>query len=392
MSSSIPRPRKALTLIAFVAFISLGLPDGVLGVAWPSMRDTFGLPISYLGLLVASGTCGYLVSSFSSGAVVARLGVGKVLLLSSLLMVGASAGFALAPVWPVMLIMGVCAGLGSGSIDAGLNAFAAQHFSHRVMNWLHAFYGVGATIGPLLMTGVLSAGLIWRWGYAVNAVLLAIMSLCFLLTLKLWQTPVAAESHEPVGTIKTLRRPVVLLSIVLLFLYTGLEVAVGQWTYTLFTKSRGVDPAVAGVWVGIYWASLTAGRIFFGIFAAQLPPLAVVRSVMLIAPLGAVVIWLNLHSTLSFIAFALMGFCFAPMFPLLMSLTPERVGARAAHQVIGFEVSAAGIGGAGIAGLTGMLARRTGLEVIAPTFLIVAVLLFVVHEAIVWTASRELRK
>jgi fucose permease len=320
-----PRPQTALILIAFVAFVSLGLPDGVLGVAWPSVRRTFDVPVSQFGLLLIASTCGFLVSSFSSGAVVRRLGVGRLLLASSGLMTCASAGYALAPSWPFMVALGVFAGLGSGAIDAGINAYAAHHFSPRLVNWLHAFYGVGATLGPLLMTGVLAAGLAWRWGYAVNAAALGLMSLCFLFTLRLWDQPTgetaaaaaAAERpapDEPAGTFATLRRPVVALSVVLFFLYTGVEVAAGQWAYSLFTEARGVTPAAAGVWAGVYWASLTAGRIAFGAAAGRVPPLAILRVTMVVAPLGALLIWADAAPLANFLGLALMGFCFAPMF------------------------------------------------------------------------------
>src|SRR5688572_6582458 len=199
-SCLMPRPRTALILIAFVAFISLGLPDGVNGVAWPSVRATFGLPVGHLAILITAGTCGYLVASFSSGAVVRRLGVGRLLLASSLLVVGASAGYALAPAWPVMVGLGVFSGLGAGAIDAGINAYAARHFSPRLVDWLHAFYGVGATLGPVLMTAVLAAGLSWRWGYGVNAMLLAVMAVCFVFTLRLWAAaPVEPVAAAPMG-------------------------------------------------------------------------------------------------------------------------------------------------------------------------------------------------
>jgi fucose permease len=384
-------PRLSLVLIAFIAFVSLGLPDGVNGVAWPSVRKTFGLPVGHLALLIAAGTCGYLAASFSSGTVVRRLGVGKLLLVSSLLVVGASAGYALAPVWPVMVALGVCSGLGAGAIDAGLNAYAARHFSARLVNWLHAFYGVGATLGPLLMTAVLTSGHTWRLGYGINAALLAVMSVCFLLTLKLWETPgdssqVAAYLPYP-GALQTLRRPVVLLSVVLFFLYTGLEVTAGAWTYSLLVESRHVSPAVAGTWVSIYWASLTAGRIVFGMVAARLAPLAMIRSVMLVAPLGAVLIWINISNAASFLGLALLGFCFAPMFPTLISLTPQRVGKHAADQAVGFQISAASLGAAGIPGLTGLLTKWGGLEVVGPVLLVTSVSLLVLHELIVATVS-----
>lgn len=389
------RPRLTLILVAFVAFVSLGLPDGVLGVAWPSVRRTFGLPVSQLGALLLAGMCGYLVSSFSSGVVVRRLGVGRLLLASSALMVGASLGYATALAWPVMVAMGVLAGLGAGAIDAGLNAYAAQHFTPRLVNWLHAFYGVGATLGPLLMTGVLAAGRSWRAGYATNAALLGVMTLCFLFTLKLWeigetathQDPAAHDASTPLASpsvLQTLRRPVVAMSVILFFLYTGLEVAAGQWTYSLFTEARRVAPNVAGIWVGVYWASLTAGRVIFGAVAGRVPPLVMLRVTMLAAPLGAVLIWASDSGQLAgFLGLALMGFCFAPIFPLLISLTPARVGKLSSSQAIGFQVSAASLGAAGVPGVAGLLAKRFGLEVIGPVLLCVAVALLVLHEAIV---------
>ena len=175
-----------LLAIALLAFVSLGLPDGVLGVAWPSIRRSFGLPPGQLGSLLASAMVGYLVSSFSSGALVARLGVGRVLLWSSVLMAVNAFTCALAPAWSVMVAAGLLAGLGAGAIDAGINAFAAARFSPRLVSWLHACYGVGAMLGPLLMTAVLTSGLGWRWGYAVIGVLLAAMAGSFLVTISLW--------------------------------------------------------------------------------------------------------------------------------------------------------------------------------------------------------------
>ena len=179
-----------------------------------------------------------------------------------------------------------------------------------------------------------------------------------------------------------------LLSVVLFFLYTGLEVTAGQWTYSLFTESRGVAPAVAGTWVGVYWASLTAGRIVFGSVAGRVPPLVMLRVVMLVAPLGAVLVWSNVSPVAAFIGLALMGFCFAPVFPLLISLTPGRVGQQVSDQAIGFQVSAACLGAAGVPGLTGLLTRFGGLEVVGPMLLIVSVALLVLHEVIVRVGDR----
>lgn len=388
------RARISLVLIAFIAFISLGLPDGVNGVAWPSVRRTFGLPVGDLALLIIAGTCGYLVASFFSGVVVRRLGVGHVLLISSVLVVGASAGYAMTPAWAMMVGLGVFSGLGAGAIDAGLNAYAARHFSARLVNWLHAFYGVGAALGPALMTGAIASGHSWRFGYALNACLIGVMSICFLFSLKQWQSPTddafAAELHAPrPATLTTLRRPEVMLSVALFFCYTGLEVTAGAWSYSLFTESRQIAPTLAGTWVSIYWMSLTLGRILFGAAAARVRPLVIVRGAMIVAPAGALLVWSNASQSASFFGIALLGFSFAPMFPTLISLTPARVGKHASDQVVGFQISTASLGAAGIPGLTGLLTKWLGLEVIGMVMLVATLVLLILHESLITCVARR---
>src|SRR5436190_18788275 len=153
--------------LAFLGFISIGLPDGLLGVAWPAMRAYFGLPIDALGGLLVMYTAGYLTASFSSGRLLAHLNVGALLALSCLATGLSLTGYALSARWWPVLLLGALAGLGAGAIDAGLNTFAATHFSARIVTWLHAFYGIGAFSGPLLMTSVLHAGRAWQMSYAI---------------------------------------------------------------------------------------------------------------------------------------------------------------------------------------------------------------------------------
>ncbi|MDP9315499.1 MAG: MFS transporter, partial [Chloroflexota bacterium] len=165
------RQRAALLVgLAYAAFISLGLPDGLTGVAWPSIRTTFRLPLDALGALITTGTIGYLMSSFSSGRLSARIGVGWLLVLSCLATAVSLLGYGATPVWAVMVSLGLLAGLGAGAIDAGLNTYAAESFSPRTVNWLHASFGLGAATGPIIMSGIISAGYSWRLGYLVVGV------------------------------------------------------------------------------------------------------------------------------------------------------------------------------------------------------------------------------
>src|SRR5439155_1321913 len=176
-------------------------------------------------------------------------------------------GYAVASAWPVMVACALLAGLGAGAIDARINAFAAARFSAGVVTWLHACYGVGAMLGPLLMTATLAAGLGWRWGYGLLGLLLAGMALAFALTLALWRLSpdTGGSRRDTEGLVATLTYAPVWPGMALFFLYTGLEVTAGQWSYTLLTEARGVAPTTAGVAVAAYWGSLTVGRVVAGV-------------------------------------------------------------------------------------------------------------------------------
>jgi fucose permease len=200
------RRRSSLLLVglAYLGFVSIGLPDGLLGVAWPSIRAYFDLPLDALGALLIMFTMGYLLSSFNSGRLLTHINVGSLLALSCLATAVSLLGYALAPQWWMMVVLGMLAGLGAGAIDAGLNTYAATHFSARSVNWLHACYGVGATIGPLLMTSVLMADRPWQWGYGMVGVWQLLLAGGFGLTYQWWpitsasaKTPAAAPVTPP---------------------------------------------------------------------------------------------------------------------------------------------------------------------------------------------------
>ena len=395
-----PSGRRLVLALAFLAFVSLGLPDGVPGVAWPSIRHTFGLPIDRLGELLACGVGGYLVSSMGAGAAVRRWGVGILLTASTFLVAGALIGYALAPTWGLMLVLAVFLGLGSGAIDAAINTFAAAAFSPRIVTWLHACFGVGAMLGPLVMTAAITnSHANWRWGYAALAIALAGMATAFSLTSRLWRAPAGVQLDpaaasagelppEAGATIAaTLSRPVVWLQLLLFFVYTGTEMSAGQWLYSLLIwPTRGFDEVRAGWVVSGFWASLTVGRIAFGQLAAKVPALLILRAVFGVAPLGAALLCWRTSPLAAVAGACLLGLALAPVFPLLISLTPARVGHRHAANAVGFQVSAATLGIAAWPALMGLLAHRFSLELLGPYLLIGTLALIAIHEAVVKTA------
>ena len=398
-----------LLFIAYASFITIGLPDGMLGVAWPSLRTDFGRPLGALGVLVTGFTLGYLATSFTIGALVVRLSYGAVFVASGLAMAIGGVVMALSPVWiPVLLGAGIL-GAGVGLLDAGLNAFGADHFNSRQLNWLHAGFGVGATIGPMMMSGFLSTSLSWRGGYGAIGVVALLAAAVFVATRHRWDddrhgapavpkgggattaaTAAVAEaaSPPPRASLRDLRDPVVTGSALLFVLYAGVEVTAGQWAYSLFTIERGVDAARAARWVSIYWGALTAGRIVFGIIADGVGPLRLLRITMGTAGIGVALFWIGTPNFLGAIGLLVLGFSLAPMFPLLIGETPKRVGAHRSSFVVGLQMGGSSIGVMLLAGGMGLLVEAFDLNVVVPGLCAILILFVSTHELVVRAARR----
>jgi fucose permease len=377
-------PKLGLILLAFIAFIALGLPDGLLGVGWPSIRTGFAIPLDAIGMLLTATVAGYMTSSFLSGFLLSRVGVGRILAASCFLTGLALIGYTLVPQWWMMVLLGVLAGLGAGAIDAGLNTYVAANFGAGIMQWLHAFWGVGITMGPIIMTLGLTAMNTWRFGYRVVGGFQIALAACFVLTLAMWkqnQAPSGGEAAKrltdyktPMG--ETLRQLQVWLSMLLFFLYVGAESSLGTWTYTLLNESRGVDVKLAGFLAGSYWLTFTIGRITAGMFASRVGVNKLVLGGLVGALLGAGLLVWNPSEIANVLAVAVIGLSIAPIFPAMMSGTRTRVGDHYAANTIGMQMAATGLGAAVIPSLMGVLARQITLEVIPVCLLAVYAGLF----------------
>ncbi|MCB0047643.1 MAG: MFS transporter [Caldilineaceae bacterium] len=377
-------PRLGVILLAFIAFIALGLPDGLLGVGWPSIRADFGVPLDAIGLFLVASVAGYMTSSFISGFLLSRVGVGPVLAASCLLTGSALLGYTVVPQWWMMVFLGVFAGLGAGAIDAGMNTYVAANFGEELMQWLHASWGVGITMGPLIMMFGLTTMDSWRFGYRAVAVFQIALAVTFALTLHMWNrgdAPAAADKEKKLTDYKTplgetLRQPTVWLSIILFFLYVGAEASLGTWTYTLLTESRGVDIRLAGFFAGSYWFTFTIGRVVAGLFANRVGVNRLVFGGLTGALLGAALLIWNPGVMANVVAVGIIGLSIAPIFPAMMSGTRTRVGSDYAANTIGMQIAATGFGTAVIPGLMGVLARQVSLEVIPVCLLLVYAGLF----------------
>jgi fucose permease len=361
------------------AFIMLGLPDGTLGVAWPSIRTTFGLPLGALGLLLAPATATYLLSGAVSGHLIARLGLRRVLLGSMAMFLIALALTGISPFWWFLPLGTTVLGMGAGTLDAALNAFAATHRAQRFLGLLHAAYSAGAALGPILVVSAVSTGLSWRGAYGA----LSLLALAMLLAIWFaggWRLP--APSEQPAGDTAVSQDdppepgversspaaapagssqwPLLLVSLAAFFVYTGTEASGGQWAYSFLTLGRHTDIRLAGVAVSAFWWSQTLVRAASGFIAVRIGTDRLVYASLGAALLGAAMLWWAPGAVFEFIALALFGGGLGPLFPTLISLAPSQFGARAV-QVVGYEIAAAAIGGASLAAATGLVLQQWGL-------------------------------
>ena len=361
--------RKLRIALAWLTFVGIGIPGGAFGVAWPAMRDTWQLPTAWLGILLLALTGGYLSGAFVSGRLIVRRGMGNTLVLASGIIFLGLAGFALAPAWLILIATGFVLGVGQGIIDAAINLYFANHFDARMMNWLHASFSVGTTLGPFLMQLAGTAGEAWRMVWFAIALGQLLLTIAFALTRSSWHTfrvPVSAPAVSTPSTLATLKRPSVLAGMLLFFVLVGIESSAGSWSYTLFSESRGVNDALAATWVGLYWGFFALGRIVYGFLAERIVARSGIYVLLLAILLGALMFSLRDNVAVSVAGLLLIGFAQAPVFPLLITATPRRLGAGHATNAIGFQISAAGLGIAVLPALVGYLAGFDSLEILGP--------------------------
>lgn len=383
------RASHLLAGIAFLTFIGFGLSAGLMGVIWPSMRDGFEVSDEAYGTLsLATLLCSLLVTA-NSGVLLTRFGIGVSLLASCLV---SGLGFlvsTLAPNWGAFVALQSAMSVGPALLNPAINTYFATHQSAGRMNWLHACWGLGATVSPMLMARLLQAGGTWRAGYVMVGASYLALSVVFGLTLKRWPAAGARKesTSETARGARTLALPAVWLSLLMFFTFTGMEGASAQWSFTLFTEGRGIAAAAAGAWVSVYWASMTVGRVVFGVVVQKVRPAMLVRGCLLGLCVGTAAIWWAPLPAVGFAGLTLTGFCLAPLFPIMTSTTPQRLGAAHAANAIGYQMTAVRLGLSLIPALGGVLSERVGVVSIGPFLFAAAVLAFLLHEA-TWRVNR----
>lgn len=380
-----PPAGTLLLALVYVSFISLGLPDAVMGVAWPAIRVEMGQPLAAVGILTITMMVCAVVSAWLTPRIVAKVGTGVVVAASCMLTGLALWGFSVAPSFGWLVLLVIPLGAGGGAVDASMNQFVAAHYSSRHMNWLHGFWGVGAATGPIIM-GLALAGA-GGWASGARHIGLAQLGLAAVLwaSLSLWrQTPTTMHSaevpsHAPEVVFKPLATQALWLAPLSFLLYVAAEMGTYLWAASLLVSNRGVTLPEAGVWVSMYFGAITLGRFASGVISNRLGNRRMVSLGIALATLGATLFALPfLPDALNLTGLVLMGLGCAPVFPSLMHETALRFPADMARKVISWQMMASYAGGSVIPAAFGLLATWLGLGAVMPVVVGVLVMLSLV--------------
>lgn len=376
-----------LLVIIYLAFISLGLPDALLGAAWPSMYPQFDVPVSYAGIISMIIALGTVVSSLQSDRLTRKLGTGKVTALSVGMTAMALFGFAISHSFGMLCLWAIPYGLGAGSVDASLNNYVALHYESRHMSWLHCMWGVGAAAGPYIMGYVLTAGWGWNSGYRIIAVLQIVLTAILLCSLPLWKKrPTEVLQDGKVQTAKALSiREVLQLAgakeiLVCFFCYCALEQTTGLWASSYLTLHKGVSADMAATFASMFFIGITVGRALSGFLTMKLNDVQMIRLGEVIIGIGIVVMLLPFGQNLSLAGLILIGLGCAPVYPCVIHSTPAHFGADKSQSIIGIQMACAYVGTCLMPPVFGLIANHLTVALLPVYLLIILALMVIMHE------------
>ena len=376
-----------LLAIIYLAFISLGLPDALLGAAWPSMYPQFDVPVSYAGIISMIIALGTVVSSLQSDRLTKKLGTGKVTALSVLMTAMALFGFATSHSFGMLCLWAIPYGLGAGSVDASLNNYVALHYESRHMSWLHCMWGIGASAGPFIMGYALTAGWGWNSGYHIIAVLQIVLTAILLCSLPLWkQRPAEVLQDGKVQNVKALSiREVLQLAgareiLVCFFCYCALEQTTGLWASSYLTLHKGVSADTAASFASMFYLGITVGRALSGFLTMKLNDVQMIRLGEVIIGIGVLVMLLPFGQSLSLTGLILIGLGCAPVYPCVIHSTPAHFGADKSQAIIGIQMACAYVGTCLMPPVFGLIANHITVALLPVYLLIILVLMVIMHE------------
>lgn len=375
-----------LLLIIYLAFISLGLPDALLGSAWPMMHLEFDVPVSYAGIIFGIISVGTIISSLNSDYLTKKLGTGKITAISVCLTSIALFGFSFSTAYWQLIIWALPYGLGAGSVDACLNNYVALHYKSHHMSWLHCMWGLGASIGPYIMSFVLTNGQIWNMGYRYIGILQIFLTTILFLSIPLWKVTDTTQNGNQEIPVKNLslqqifRIPGAKEVMVMFFCYCALEQTAGLWASTYLVMHKGIIEETAALFGSLFYIGITVGRLINGFIAFKLNDTQMIRLGFGIISIGTITLLLPLGNTVSLIGLIVIGLGCAPIYPCVIHSTPDHFGADKSQSIVGVQMACAYVGTLCMPPLFGIIANHISVALMPLYLLVILFVMVIMHE------------
>lgn len=359
---------QLLLVIIYITFISLGLPDSLLGAAWPSMYPGLKVPISYAGIIAMIIAGGTIISSLLSDRLVRKIGTGWITAISVSMTATALFGFSTSHSFALLCLWSIPYGLGAGSVDAVLNNFVALHYKARHMSWLHCFWGIGATLGPYIMGVSLTGNLGWHYGYRMISIIQIVLTAILLFSLPMWKKNLnqIEDKNNSASSLKykqLIRLPGAKQTLIAFFCYCSLEQVTGLWGSSYMVLKKGIVPEVAASFISLFYLGITAGRFLSGLFTVKLNTKNMIRLGQGLIVLGSVLLFFSTTRTAMLAGLILIGLGCAPIYPSLLHQTPERFGKNASQAMMGLQMACAYLGSIFSPPLVGLLTEKISIGI-----------------------------
>lgn len=384
-----------LIVMIYIAFISLGLPDALLGAAWPIMQGELSVPVSYAGILSLIISTGTVISSLLSDRMTKWLGCGKVTAISVAITAVALFGFSCSDSYWILCLWAIPYGLGAGSVDAALNNYVALHYASRHMSWLHCMWGIGASVGPYIMGWALSGGMTWNAGYQYVALLQTMVVVLLILSLPAWKRPAASENVD--APKKALTLPQIFgingakQVMLMFFCYCAIEQTAGLWAASYMVKKNGISAEDAASFASLFYIGITVGRLISGFVTMKLNDRQMIRLGMGILGFGIVVLLLPMGMAATVAGLLLLGLGCAPIYPCVIHSTPDYFGAENSQAVIGVQMASAYVGICLMPPLFGLIANHISVSLLPVYLAVILVLMVAMHELLIKRCPVKMR-
>ena len=385
-----------LLALIYVCFISLGLPDSLLGSAWPALHTEISVPVSYAGIISATITMGTILSSLFSDKLLRKFGAGLVTAVSITTTALCLFGFSISNQFWMLILWAIPFGLGAGGVDAILNNYVALHYKAQHMSWLHCMWGVGASISPLIMSFALVKLENWSGGYLIVAIIQAVLSAVIFISIPLWkksntdnddttkQTKSKALSFREIFAIKG-----AIPCFLMFFCYCALEVTASLWASTYLVQNWDFSPETAAGYASMFYIGVTLGRFINGFLAIKLEDKFLIRMGTTIIAIGIILLFVPFYSAFAIIGFIVVGFGCAPIYPCIIHMTPDVFGKDKSQAMIGLQMAFAYIGILAMPPLFGVIAENVTISLLPIYLSIFLVLIFAMHELVLKRAKNK---